>query len=579
MKNFKVMRPYLQGSIGFSFLSLLCALLSTGSKLAIPYLAGLAVNRIVANPSAPDISLYLILMGIFLIVGTFFRYLFDYLTALVGQRVIKKMRVMVFASYLDAPISYIDQSRQGDLVLRLVNDVENVQNGLVSGFAALYDGIIAIGFTLVFMFIINWALALIVIVFTPISILVSRGVSRFNSQHFKAQAQAAGAVTSFALESLNNSETVCALDITALREKDFDAVNEGFRQHTFKANLGASVINPTTRLVNAIINAALIIVGAILIIYTSSANLSNWGLALAIGDLAAFITYASNYMQPFNEISDVVSEIDYALASFRRIDEAVHITPDSNKGTGRIVGPIEGLEANHVTFSYDGKRIVTKDFSLVIFKGHKIALVGPTGCGKTTLINLLMRFYDPQSGAFYVNGVSTQDLEKKAFRAHLGMVLQDTWIFAGTVYDNIAYAKPEATREEVILAAQKAQADGFIERLPQGYETPISDSSGLSVGEKQLICVARVMLLQPEIVILDEATSNIDVRTEAILSKSFDTLMAGKTSIVVAHRLSTIVSSDLIVVMKEGAIIEEGNHAELMAMKGFYYSLFNAQFS
>ena len=505
--------------------------------------------------------------------GTLFRYAFDYLTTLLGQKVIKNLRNSLFKAYQEAPISYIDQHRQGDLVLRLVNDIENVQTGLVAGFAAFYDGIIAILFTLGFMASLNWALALIVVLLTPISMLISRKVSKFNSKYFKAQAKSSGEVMAFASESLTNSETVTTLDIASLREKDFDQVNSAYRQNTFKAAFGASLINPSTRLVNAIINAAVIAIGSVFLI-----NKVNVGVVFLVGDLSAFLTYAANYMQPFNEISDVVTEIDYAFASFKRIDDAVHLERDVNRGQEVVKGKIETLKADNLHFSYDPSREIIKGFSLDIFQGHKVALVGPTGCGKTTLINLLLRFYDPQKGAFYANAISTQDLEKKAFRSHVGMVLQDTWIFSGSVYDNIAYAKPEASKEEVYAAAQKAQAAGFIERLPQGYDTLISDSSGLSIGEKQLLCVARVMLLEPEIVILDEATSAIDIRTESLLSKSFDELMKGKTSLVVAHRLSTIAGSDLIVAMKEGEIIEMGNHQELLAKKGFYSSLYEAQF-
>jgi ATP-binding cassette subfamily B multidrug efflux pump len=505
--------------------------------------------------------------------GTLFRYAFDYLTTLLGQMVIKNLRSSLFEAYQEAPISYIDQHRQGDLVLRLINDVENVQTGLVAGFAAFYDGIIAIGFTLAFMASLNWALALIVVLLTPLSMLISRKVSRFNSKYFKAQATSSGEVMGFASESLTNSETVSTLDIAEAREKDFAKVNENYRQNTFKAAFGASLINPSTRLVNAIINAAIIAVGSLFLIQNV-----NIGVTFLVGDLSAFLTYAANYMQPFNEISDVVTEIDYAFASFKRIDDAVHLERDTNAGKEKLSGPITTLEAKDLHFSYDSSREIIKGFNLAIRQGHKIALVGPTGCGKTTLINLLLRFYDPQKGAFYANGIATPEIEKSSFRSHVGMVLQDTWIFSGTVYENIAYAKPSATKEEVYRAAEKAQAAGFIERLPQGYDTFISDSSGLSIGEKQLLCVARVMLLEPEIVILDEATSAIDIRTESLLSKSFAELMRGKTSLVVAHRLSTIVGSDFIVVMKDGEIIESGNHKELLAKQGFYASLYDAQF-
>lgn len=573
MKNIKAFLPWLKGSKGLAILSLVFAFLSTTSKLAIPFIAGKAVNIIINDGVGTDLSIYFLLMALFLAVGTIFRYVFDIVTAIVGQRVIRDMRKALFTSYLETSIGDIDQKSRGDLTQRLVNDIENVQTGLLSGFAALYDGIVAILITIVFMFILNWLLAIIVVCLTPLSLLVSRFVSRFNSKHFKSQAKASGMVSAFTNESLNNSIAIQTLGVSKEREMEFDALSDEYRKNTFKANLGAALINPSTRLINALINATLILVGALFIIKDVKL-----GIAFAIGDLSAFLTYASSFMQPFNEVSNVMSEIGYALSSFGRINEAVNMPRDINEGKETIDKTIETLEATNVTFSYDGKRTIIKNLSFDVKKGQKVAFVGPTGCGKTTVINLLMRFFDPQEGEFKINGISTKDIDKKSLREHVGMVLQETWIFSGTVFENIAYAKEGATLEEVKRAAEKAQASGFIERLPNGYDTFISDSSGLSVGEKQLICVARVMMLEPEIVILDEATSNIDIRTEKLLNDSFKSLFEGRTSLVVAHRLSTIVSSDLIVVLKDGAIMECGSHKELMEKEGFYYNLFNAQF-
>ncbi|MDD5885611.1 MAG: ABC transporter ATP-binding protein [Erysipelotrichaceae bacterium] len=582
MKRIKAFLPYLRKAKAIVFLSLLCAFLATGSKLMIPFLAGKSVNAMQKaleenSWASLDLSNLFLLMGVLLLVGTIFRYLFDYLTYLLGQKIIREMRHELFVATLEQPISEIDKTTKGDTVLRFVNDIENVQTGLVSGFASLYDGVVAIIITLVFMFTLNWILGLIVVALTPLSMLVARFVSKFNAKHFRRQATNQGSLNGYSLESLRNSEAVTTLGIAKDREQGFDERNAALRDATFKANLGASIINPATRLVNAMINAAIILVGAVLLLHPST-SLSLGLAAFGIGDLSAFLTYASNYMQPFNEISDVIAEIDYALASFQRIQDIIHGPKDKNEGSIVLPGEIKDIKAKDVTFSYDASRIIIHHLNLDLKKGQKIALVGPTGCGKTTVINLLMRFYDPQEGAFYANDISTQELEKKAYRSHIGMVLQDTWIFSGTVYENIAYARPDASHEEVVNAAKQAQADGFISRLPKGYDTIISDSSGLSLGEKQLICVARVMLAKPEIVILDEATSNIDVRTEKLLSASFDQLMKGKTSLVVAHRLSTIVSSDCIVVLKDGETIEEGTHQELLAKKGFYAKLYEAQF-
>ena len=574
IKRLKKIFPYLKGSYPKIFLSLFFALLSTGSKLAIPFLAGKVVNFI-ASSDYSNMHLYVLLMTVFLVVGAFFRYLFDFSTSLIGADLIYRLRKEVFHSYNDVSIASIDKSAKGDRLLTLTSDIEKIQNGLVSGFAAFYDGVIAIAITLVFMAMINYILAILVVVLTPLSMLISRFISRFNSKYFKSQAKATAELNAFSLEELTNSEAITSLGLTKRRSDEFEKLNESLKEDTFKANLGASLINPSTRLVNALINSSLILLGALFIIKDFGSHL---GIVFLVGDLSAFLTYASNYMQPFNEISDVISEIDYAFSSLDRVDEALHEAKDVDNGTLDVAGSLSDLSAENVTFSYDMKRDVIKDFTFKFKDGDRIALVGPTGCGKSTLINLLLRFYDPQKGTFKAGEDSFLDIKKDGLRKHIGMVLQDTWIFKGTVFENIAYAKEGATLEEVKIAAHKAQCDKLIERLPQGYDTMISDSSGLSIGEKQLICVARVMLLSPEIVILDEATSNIDLRTERMLNESFKELMKGRTSLVVAHRLSTIVSSDVILVMKDGEIIESGSHSALLAKGGFYSKLYGAQF-
>lgn len=571
MNNLSNIKRYIKGDTKLAIASLLFATCSVVCKLSIPFITGLVINKMKAGDF--DIMVYLYVGIGLLLLGSIFRYFFDILVSLLGHNVVKKMRDDVFSKFNRVSISYLDTHPHGDLLLRLIFDIENVQTGLINGAGALYEGVVQIIVTLVFMFYLNYVLGLIVVLLTPISLIVSKFISSRNAKYFREQNAKLGELSSFGLETISNLETVQAYQLEDDRLSSFQVKNKDVKEKNFKAAFAASWINPATRVINNSIYAILILVGAWFI----NDNINVGVGLLTVGSLSSFLTYSLQYMTPFNEISDASGDILYALTSLKRVNEVLAEKDDIDEGKESIEGKVETLEAKSMDFSYDGKRQIISNFNLDIYKGHKIALVGPTGCGKTTIINLLMRFYDPQQGGFYINGKDSKIYSKHDLRSHIGMVLQDTWLSHGTIKENIAFGKPSATMEEIVAASKKAHADDFIRRLPKGYDTYISNSSNLSSGEKQLLCVARIMLIEPEIVVLDEATSNIDLRTELALSSSFDSLMKGKTSLVVAHRLSTIQNSDLIVVLKDGVMIEQGNFEELMSKQGFFYNLYNSQ--
>lgn len=584
MKNFKALKKYLRGSYGIVILSFAFALLSVASKMAVPFVTGLGVDVIrewMKNPMQEDhysrvLLIDLVLMIGLILCGTVFRYFFDFTTAYVGQRLVKKMRDDVYIALNEVPVSYLDRNPHGDLLLRLTNDIENVQTGLITGAGALYEGVVQILITIVFMFYLNYFLGLVVVILTPLSILTSRFISKHNAQYFKLQNEKLGQITAFSSESITNLEAIQSYGLEERKAQGFDEKNLEVKGANFKATFAASWINPSTRLVNNTIYGSVILLGVWMIL--ESGSTWSWlGISFSVGSLSSFLTYSYQYMTPFNEIADAASDIFYADASLGRVMETLTTPKDIDTGNRPLGQEVQTLEAKDMVFSYDGKRTIIQRFNLDIYKGHKIALVGTTGCGKTTIINLLMRFYDPQQGGFYMNGIPTQEIAKKEMRSHIGMVLQETWLSKDTIAANIAFGKPNATMEEIVEAAKKAHADEFIRRMPEGYQTVVSNATGLSTGEKQLLCVARILLAQPEIVLLDEATSNIDLRTELALGKAFDELMRGKTSIVVAHRLSTIKNADLILVMKDGAVLEQGNFGELMAKNGAFADLYRSQ--
>ena len=574
MKKLYSIKSYLLKNIGYIILTFIVGTLNVGLTLYIPILTGKAIDFIIGtnNVLFDNIYPYLIYIAICGVMAAIFYYMYDFLASLVCQNVIKGLRNDVFRKLEKAPIEFIDSHPHGDLVSRCISDIEQISDGLLEGFKQLYRGVITIVFTLAFMISIHYILALVVVFITPLSLFVASFITKKTHQYFTKQSRIKGEIGAYVLEMLDNQKVIKALTYEEDSIKKFESINNELYKVGVNAQFISSTTNPSTRFVNGLVYAAVGIIGNILIINPIS-------LPLTIGYLSSFLSYANQYTKPFNEISGVVSEFQNALSCLERVNEVLSIEPEIDQGNKNLDNSINNINISNVYFSYDKSKELIKNFNLTVHKGQKIAIVGPTGCGKTTLINLLLRFYDVDSGKISFDNEDIYKYSKSSLRKKYGMVLQDTWIFKGSVYDNVAYSNPNATSEEIEQACRIVHAHSFIKRLPNGYQTIISENSGLSHGEKQLITIARVMLSLPEIVILDEATSSIDTRTEMKIAEAFNKIMEGRTSFVIAHRLSTIKNADLILVMKDGAIIEIGNHLSLLEKKGFYYQLYYSQFA
>lgn len=551
------------------------SLLFVIAQISQPFLLGKALDY-AKDSNEKSYLIFLVVALILALLGIFTGYFFEVLAGNISQNIIKMMRDDIYEKINKIAIKDFEGSSHGNILQLEIRDMENISSGIFAVFKSLVQGIFTIIITIIMMFMVNWILAIGVIVLTPLSALMSSFVARFNNKYFKRSAHLQAELNSISLETIQNIDIVQSLNYQDSAINRFKEKNEELRKEAKLAQFSASWVNPSTRLVNNIIYVAIGTAGIIMLAF--DAKLAAIFAVMSIGRLSSFLSYTNQYGKPFNEISSVISEYETAKFSLRRVNEFLNLENDIDEGK-KTIETIEKIEFKNMSFSYTENHKLIEDFSSTIKKGQKVAIVGPTGAGKTTLINLIMRFYDPDSGEININGINSKEIDKSSLRKNIGMVLQDTWIFNGTIYDNIIYTKPDATKEEVIDAAKKAHADSFISLLPNGYETVINAKEGLSIGQQQMIAIARVMLLNPEVVILDEATSNIDTRSEKLISQAFDEMMKEKTSIVIAHRLSTIVHADLILVMKDGAIIEKGNHTELMKKKGFYYSMYSSQFN
>ena len=548
------------------------------ANLSTPFLVGKALDEALAM-NANNFIFIIVLISIICFAGVLAGYLFEYFVAKLVQNIIKQLRDEVYFKITNVSLNEIYVRKKGDIVQYVIGDIENVSNGLFSIFKSLIEGILSITMTIVMMFIVNYLLAILVIVLTPISVFVSRFIAKFSHDHFKKQTMLQADLSAISFENISNIDLVQSYDIVGEANKKFDEQNKILKNHSRIALFSASWVNPSTRLVNNIIYGLIGVFGIILIVLTpdSTSFVNNIHASLSIGGLASFLSYANQYGKPFNEVSSVMAEFETALSSFKRINEFLNIDNEENKGNLSLT-KIDNISFKNVKFSYDENKELIKNFSLDIKKGDKIAIVGPTGAGKTTLINILLHFYDINSGDITFDDVSINNIEKNSLRNNFAMVLQETWIFSGSIKENIAYVKDDASDEEIIRASRLAHADTFIDRLPKGYDTFVSSKDGLSEGEKQMIAIARLFLLNPDVVILDEATSSIDTRSEKLIGDAFDNIMENNTSIVIAHRLSTIQKSDVILVLKDGDVIEQGNHDYLMNKKGFYYSMYSSQF-
>lgn len=585
MKPIKRLFSYIKKYPLFLIASLLCALIFVTSMCLTPLLFGKAIDEI-TFALLNSISLfetkfvfYLSFAGILIFLVLVFEFCFEFLNSLFVEKVTKEIKDDIFLKLNKVPISYIDSNYHGDLVSRVINDSDNINVALISGFRQFYQGVIQIIVTFVVMFVLNWILGLVVVVLTPFGFMITYLLAHKTNKYFKGQAKIVGEMGAISLEDINNIDLIKSFNYEENAYEAFKTQNEALYKVGQKAQFSGSLTNPITRLVNNSTYAIVGMVAAILCALSFKDNNMILGASCTVGTILTFIQFSNQFAKPFNEISSCVPEIQTGFSSLKRINNVLNEVNDVNDGKEKINEVIKKIEFNHVDFGYSKEKLVIKDFNIEVKEGQKIAIVGPTGCGKTTIINLLLRFYDPSQGSISFDNLNTKDILKESLRSSFGMVLQDTWIFSGTVRENIIYGKKDVSEEEIIEATKKANCYDFIMRLPNGFDTYIDDYSGLSVGQKQLISIARVMLVNPKIMILDEATSNIDTRTEMKISAAFNILMEGKTSFVIAHRLSTIIHSDLILVMKDGEIIEQGKHDELLSKHGFYYDLYNAQYS
>lgn len=574
MKSSYVIKRVLKyiGKYKFSFIiSLVLTLFSTVCTLYIPVLAGEAIDMIVSkgNVNFAGLTKILILILVAIIIGGISQYFTNTLNNRMANNTVKDMRTDAFNNLQYVPVSYIDSRNTGDIVSRIIADAEQFSDGLILGFQNLFSGVITILGTLFFMFTINIWLALIVLVLTPLSLFVSKFISKRTYKYFKKQSEQRGKETSYIEEMLSNIKVVKSYHREDENSENFDVINEELGKDSLNATFFSSLTNPCTRFVNSIVYAVVGLSGALFAIN---------GI-ITVGNLSASLAYANQYTKPFNDITGVITELQNAIACAGRLLEVIDAKRESD-AKGQLPSNVKGdFTVSDVAFSYDKNKELIKNLSFELKSGQRLAVVGPTGCGKTTLINLLMHFYDIDSGSIKVDGVDINTVSRKSLRQNVGMVLQDTWLKSGTIKENIVFGNENVTDEQVIEAAKKSHAHSFIKKLHNGYDTFIGEDGGsLSTGQKQLICITRLMLNPPPILILDEATSSIDLLTEQRITRSFMKLMKDRTSFVVAHRLKTIVESDLILVMKDGKVIESGTHKSLMEQNGFYKELYQSQF-
>ncbi|WP_278599957.1 ABC transporter ATP-binding protein [Clostridium tertium] len=565
----KYTKPYNK----YIIIAFFSAIINITLTLLTPIIIGKGVDLIIGQGNVNFNRLFktLIPLSLTVIFSSIFQLVMTRCTNIVSYKTIKDIRVDVFNKLNALPLKYIDSNSHGSIINGVINDIEIVSDGLLQGFSQLFTGIITIIGTLIFMISINIKIALIVVIITPLSLFTASTIAKYCYSMFRKQSQVRGELSGYVEEMIGNQKVVKAFSFEERSQETFEEINKRLYKYGQKAQFYSALTNPCTRFVNGIVYAAVGIIGAI-----SAINGT-----ITIGQLSSFLSYANQYTKPFNEISGVITELQAAFASasrvFKILDENEEI-PDCKNSIN--LTSCEGyIDINNVSFSYSNDKNLIENFNLKVKPGDKIAIVGPTGCGKTTLINLLMRFYNINSGEINIDNINIDNITRSSTRGLYGMVLQDTWLYSGTVRENIAYGKPDASLEEVILAAKNAHAHKFIMNLPNGYDTILTDDSSLSQGQKQLLCIARVMLSKPPMLILDEATSSIDTRTEIYIQRAFNKLMEGRTTFIVAHRLSTIREADLILVMNNGKVIEQGNHDELLNKGGFYANLYNSQFA